>query len=80
VHTRKTGPNASFYDIPRLSAGLTGASIKPNKAIVAEDTFSLESGMHLGNDIWNQLKPVEEKKQENKDTLKFAFSDFHAMF
>jgi 2-isopropylmalate synthase len=47
IHKRKTGINTQLlYDTSRLVARLTGVSIQPNKAIVGENAFSHESGIH----------------------------------
>jgi len=47
IHNRKTRINTRLlYDTSRLVARLTGVSIQPNKAIVGENAFSHESGIH----------------------------------
>lgn len=47
IHKRKTTINPRLlYDTSRLVAGLTGVLIQPNKAIVGENAFAHESGIH----------------------------------
>jgi len=47
IYNRKTRINTQLlYDTSRLVARLTGVSIQPNKAIVGENAFSHESGIH----------------------------------
>ncbi|KPV63725.1 MAG: 2-isopropylmalate synthase [Candidatus Bathyarchaeota archaeon BA2] len=47
IYNRKTGINTKLlYDTSRLVAKLTGVMIQPNKAIVGENAFAHESGIH----------------------------------
>ena len=47
IYNRKTGINTRLlYDTSRLVAKLTGVAIQPNKAIVGENAFAHESGIH----------------------------------
>ncbi len=47
IYNRKTGINTQLlYDTSRLVSRLTGTAIQANKAIVGENAFSHESGIH----------------------------------
>jgi len=47
IYNRKTGINTRLlYDTSRLVAKLTGVAMQPNKAIVGENAFAHESGIH----------------------------------
>jgi len=47
IYNRKTGINTKLlYDTSRLVAELTGITVQPNKAIVGENAFAHESGIH----------------------------------
>jgi 2-isopropylmalate synthase len=47
IHGRKTGINTKLiYGTSRLVSELTGIRIQPNKAVVGENAFSHESGIH----------------------------------
>jgi hypothetical protein len=47
IYKRKTGINARLlYGTSRLVTRLTGVPIQPNKAIVGENAFAHESGIH----------------------------------
>jgi 2-isopropylmalate synthase len=47
IYNRKTGINTRLlYDTSRLVAKLTDVTIQPNKAIVGENAFAHESGIH----------------------------------
>lgn len=47
IYHRKTGINTKLlYDTSRLVAKLTGVAMQPNKAIVGENAFAHESGIH----------------------------------
>jgi len=47
IHRRKTGINTRLlYETSRLVSRLTGVILQPNKAIVGENAFAHESGIH----------------------------------
>jgi len=47
IYNRKTGINTQLlYDTSRLVTRLTGIAVQPNKAIVGENAFAHESGIH----------------------------------
>jgi len=47
IYNRKTGINTQLlYDTSRLVTRLTGVTVQPNKAIVGENAFAHESGIH----------------------------------
>ena len=76
IYKRKTGIDPKqLYDTSRLVAKLTGMMIQANKAIVGENAFSHESGIHtrgvtVAPSTFEPIKPefVGRKRKHKRNT------------